>query len=425
MSELPYLILFLLVVAFILRIDFIFYIVYVCVGVYVWSLWQTPRALTQLRLSRHFAGHAFLGERVSVTLRLHNEQWLLLPWLQFSESIPPELRAGDKADHALSLRPRQTAEFTYFVQASRRGFYRLGPLQLTAGDLFGFAERHARLAAGYLTVYPPITRLARLGLPSRLPFGTLASRQRLFEDPARPQGVRDYRSGDSLRQIHWKASGHVDRLVVKTFQPAISLETTILLNLDLSDYGERGRYDVAEWAIEVAASLATHLTDQRQAVGLISNGADPLRQIESNGARAQFDESSGRLTLAPGSAGSANGAAAAHMPSAVPPRGGRPHLMKVLEVLARVEPAPTLPFATWAPTACLHLSWGVTILAITPVGDLATCQMLHRLVRAGFNPVLIVVAPVADFGQVRDRARRLGFHAYQVAQRKALKGWQS
>lgn len=424
MSELPYLILFLLVVAFILRIDFIFYIVYVCVAVYVWSLWQTPRALTRLRISRHFAGHAFLGERVKVTVRLQNEQWLPLPWLQFSESIPPELRAGDKADYALSLGRRQTAEFAYLVQASRRGFYRLGPLQLTAGDMFGFAERHARLAAGYLTVYPPITRLTQLGLPSRLPFGTLASRQRLFEDPARPQGIRDYRSGDSLRQIHWKASSHVDRLVVKTFQPAISLETTILLNLDLGDYGERGRYDVAEWAIEVAASLAAHLTDQRQAVGLITNGADPLRQIESDGGSALFDESSGRLTLAlNGTEEAVRGAATTHMPSAVPPRAGRPHLMKVLEILARVEPAHTAPFVRWAPTACLHLSWGVTVLAITPAGDLATCQMLHRLVRAGFNPVLIVVAPVANFGQVRDRARRLGFGAYLVANRKALNVW--
>jgi uncharacterized protein (DUF58 family) len=423
MSELPYLILFLLVVAFILRIDFIFYIVYVCVGVYVWSLWQTPRALTQLRISRHSDSHAFVGERVSVRLRLHNEQWLPLPWLQFSESIPPELRAGDKADHALSLGPRRTAEFTYFVQAGRRGFYRLGPLQLTAGDLFGFAERHARLAAAYLTVYPPITQLTQLGLPSRLPFGTLASRQRLFEDPARPQGVRDYRSGDSLRQIHWKASGHVDRLVVKTFEPAISLETAVLLNLDLGDYGERGRYDLGEWAIEVAASLAAHLTDRRQAVGLITNGADPLRQSDGDG--AQFEESSGRLTLAAGRAAAAGGPTGAQIPSAVPPRAGRAHLMKVLELLARVEPAPTLPFVAWAPTACLHLSWGVTILAVTPLGDLPTCQMLHRLVRAGFNPVLVVVAPTANFGQVRDRARRLGFHAYQAANRKALKVWQS
>jgi hypothetical protein len=44
-------------------------------------------------------------------------------------------------------------------------------------------------------------------------------------------------------------------------------------------------------------------------------------------------------------------------------------------------------------------------------------------VRAGYNPVLIVVQASPDFGQVRERARRLGFAAYQVARPQELDGW--
>jgi uncharacterized protein (DUF58 family) len=426
MSQLVYLIIFLLVVAFFLRIDFIFYIVYVCLGIYVWSVWQAPRALSQLRITRDFAGRAFRGERVPVRLTIQNKQRLPLPWLQLAESIPPELQSGEHVDRALSLRGHETATVTYHVRATRRGYYRLGPLQLTSGDLFGFSERHARLPASFLTVYPRIIPLAELGLPSRLPFGTLASHQRLFEDPARPQGVREYRSGDSLRQINWKVSAHNNNLLVKTFQPAISLETAVLLNLNSHDYSQRQRYETAEWAIEVAASLAAHLAEQRQAVGLISNGADPLRQIEGHGAKGVFDEVSGRLLLAPSGNKAAGeekvgvGRAAAYVPPPIPPRSGHAHLMKLLELLARLETADTLPYVRWAPAACLSLSWGVTVLAITPVADLATCQMLHRLVRAGLNPVLIVVQATADMGQLRQRARRLGFNAYQVARQREL-----
>ncbi len=69
----------------------------------------------------------------------------------------------------------------------------------------------------------------------------------------------------------------------------------------------------------------------------------------------------------------------------------------------------TVPFDQWVVTACLNLSWGVTILAITSRGDEATCHALHRLVRSGFNPILIVIEGDHNFGLVRERADVLAF----------------
>lgn len=421
MSELSVLILVLLLLALLLRVDFIFYIIYVIAGIYAWSLWLTPRAFRKLRVERAFNDHAFHGERVSVRVTLHNEGRLPLPWIQAVESVPPELSLGTTPRHALSLRGRQTRSFTYQVQATRRGYYRLGPLSVRAGDLFGWKEQRKQSEPGYLTVYPRIIPLTELGLPSRLPFGTIRSQQRLFEDPARPVGVRDYRSGDSMRLINWKVSAHHNNLVVRTLQPAISLETAILLNLNVDDYDRRTRYSAPEWAIEVAASIAAHLVDRKQAVGLMTNGTDPLIQQAGAGQSGlAFDEVTGRVVLEEDGDGAGQFPL---IPTPIPPQGGRAHLMKVLELLARIEAAETLPFSKWVPRACLHLSWGVTIPTITPQGDEATCQALHGLVRAGFNPVLIVVSPGRQFGQVRERARQLGFSAYQVLEKEDLETW--
>ena len=91
--------------------------------------------------------------------------------------------------------------------------------------------------------------------------------------------------------------------------------------------------------------------------------------------------------------------------------------------MARIEAEETVSFVEWASTACLHLNWGVTILAITANGSEEVCQSLHRLVRAGFNPILIAVEPVYDFGMVRERARRLGFTAYNVNTPHDLDRW--
>jgi uncharacterized protein (DUF58 family) len=425
MSDLPLLILALLFIAIFLRIDFIYYIAYVCTGVYVWSQWVTPFTLGKLRMERHFQKNAFLGERVPVELILENTSRLPLPWVQFVESVPIALRTSKPADQAVTFRPREKKVVYYEISAMRRGYYQVGPTLLTTGDLFGFSEKGSRLPPNYLTIYPRIVPLHRLGFSSRLPFGTLGSKQRLFEDPARPSGVRNFRSGDSLRHINWKVSARKESLLVKTFQPAISLETMILLNLNRGEYNEHNRYDGPEWSIVVAASLAAHLAHSRQSVGLATNGIDPLNgrlkaaRIEEMG--YDFDEESGRLVIGSDQE-KANGAPLFHLPT-VPPKNGREHLMKVLELLARIETDKLYQLQEWVPKACLNLNWGVTILTVTPQGDEKTCQVLHRLVRSGYNPILLITEPSGSFGTVQERARRLGFTAYQIAQERDLNQW--
>lgn len=413
--DITLLIIILLAIAFLLRIDFIFYIFYICIALYAWSRWYPGWALTQLNIRREYNSHAFWGETVPVTIRLQNKSRLPLPWVTVQESQAVELTATAQMSHVAALRGKETVDFGYEIRAWRRGYYRLGPMRLSSGDLFGLTkEKIDRYPADYLTVYPRLTPLNQLGLPSRLPFGTITSRQRLFEDPTRPAGVRNFRSGDSIRQINWKTSAHTRQLMVKTYQPAISLETAVLLNLHQDDYLHENRANRIEWAIEVAASLAAHLVDRRQAVGLLTNGIDPL----GSGETAVFDKESGRLV----SEESAN--QPTNQPIAIPPRPGRANLMKILERLARIEAGQTTPFTHWTPTACIHLSWGVTILAITARGDEAVCQTLHRLVRTGFNPILITIEPDANFGLVRERAQRLGFAAYNISRRSSLSQWQ-
>lgn len=423
MSDVTLLILTLIVLATMLRLDFIYYIVYVIAGIYAWSRWYPARAIRNIRFERKFTSHAFLGERIQVKLTFKNEGWLPIPWLQVAESVPPELSRLDSTSHALSLGRGEEVTFTYEIQPTRRGYYRLGPLHLRTGDLFGWSEQAGHSQPSYLTVYPRITPLTQLGFPSRLPFGTIASRQRLFEDPARPVGVREYRSGDSQRQINWKVSAHSNNLVVKTLQPAISLDTSIMLNLNLADYERKSRYTASEWAVEVAASLAAHLVERQQAVGLTVNGIDPLLQMQSQASsdNSGFDEVSGRL-LARRAESLANDLTAA-IPGPIAPRGGRAHLMKLLELLARVEAGPALSIEQWMPRASLNLSWGITVPVVTPRGDEQTCQVLHRLVRAGLNPVLVVIAPTAHFAQTRERARRLGFRAYYIPYKEDLNVW--
>lgn len=393
-TEIPALVIALFLFAVLLRLDFVYYVIYVVGAIWLLSRWATPYSMRHLKVTRDYTDHIFLGETAEVRLELTNDTWLPLPWLRLDETLPLELAPTQQLRRVLPLRPKERATMTYMLRGARRGYYPIGPLSLMAGDLFGFAQTLGRDEGQQaITVYPRIIPLTRLSLPSRLPFGTLSSTHRIFEDPARLRGVREYQAGDSLRRINWKASAHEDALLVKQFSPAISLETMLLLNLNGKEYNRQLSYGASEWAIVVAASLASYLEGARQAVGLAANGRDPLIAEE----------------------------APVRTPGAIPPRPGRPHLMKVLEVLARVELQETEePFAIWAQRAAVPLSWGTTVIAISPGGDEATCRGLHALVRAGLNVVLLVVEPYGQFGMIRERARRLGFMAHPVATEKDL-----
>ena len=417
MKYLPFLILLLLLFGIVLRIDFILYLVYVCVGIYVVARWVTPRVFDKLLVTRTFTPNAFLGETVPITLKFDNTSWLSLAWLQVQEIVPPRLRTRQTMNQTLSVKGKRSGTVTYKVLAQRRGYYQVGPLRLTSGDVFGLKRIRSEVSADYLTVYPRIIPLSQLRLPSRLPFGTVASRQRMYEDPARPTGVRQYRSGDSLRQINWKVSARYaqsaqSNLMVKTLESAISLETFVVLNLKHEEYDARDRDLVSEWSIEVATSVAAHLTNQRQAVGVATNAADPLA-----GENTVFDESSGRLL----SAATDGDSAEKTQQSIILPKTGRLHLMKVLGLLARVElHQAATPFASWLPHATLGLSWGTTILVVTPTVSAELSQALHRLARRGYNPILILTDKPRDIAAVRGRAKHLGYLAFEVLAEKDL-----
>ncbi len=295
--------------------------------------------------------------------------------------------------HALALGPKETVDLHYDLFGGQRGLYQVGPGRVTSGDLFGFVEVQGAVdERRTLVVYPRVIPMTAAPLTSRAPYGTIASRQPIFADPARVNGVRPYQPGDPVRTIDWKTSARSSGLQVKKTEPAVSLTTAIFLDLYTPAYSRHLRYLASEWAIVVAASLANYLIEQRQHVGLGSNGCDELTQTEC---------------------------------WAIPPKPGRGHLMKLLEWLARVQPLESRPLAEWLPQATVDLAWGTTVVAVTPTADEAISGALHRLRRAGLNPVLIAIEPHAQFQIVQERCRRLGIAAFQVADEVELRRWQA
>jgi len=382
----------LFLLAALFRVDFFFYLLYVLFGVFFLSQVWIDRTLRGVECKREYTDRAFLGERVLVKLRLRNKNILPAAWLKIHESLPIQLKSPNFYNHVLSLLPKEKVELSYDLDCRRRGYYPLGPLVISAGDLFGLHMRDTEvLLDDYLTVYPQIVPLSKLSLPAQTPFGSIPTKQHIFEDPARMMGVRDYQSGDSLRHIHWKTTATKGVLQVKRFEPAISIESQILLNLNRGEYSG-SRVDTAtELAIVVAASIANYLIEKRQTVGLCCNGLDML-------------DTELRMI-------------------ALPPRRGREQLMDILGVLARVKAAEQFPFVDVVRQANLHLTWGGTGIVITGHADDALFENMLPMKRSGFHVLLVLVDPQTPFASLQQRAKEVGIRAHMIWQESDLDVW--
>jgi uncharacterized protein (DUF58 family) len=382
----------LLLIAVFLRGDFALTLIYLVIGALVAGLWWSRRALGQVETRRQFSNHAFLGETVKIDLHVQNKGWLPVPWLELRETLPVALVGPNNFQSVIHLGPRADATFEYSVDARKRGYYPIGPLSVSTGDILGLND--SLVVQGQpeaLIVYPRIISFTSMEIPSQSPQGTLRHTLPLFEDPTRVFGKRGYTSGDSLRRIDWKSSAASGHLQVKLFEPSIALETFIVLNLNAEDYYYRSRVDSTELAIVIAASISNWIVEKKQMVGMMVNGHDPLT-ADGN-------------------------------PQSIPPHKGKRHLMRLLETLARADIAENSALVPLIQRQRYQLAWGTTLILITGTASDELLDELYQARRWGQNGVLILAGRNAPDEAIRRRAKTFGIPIYSIATESDLKIW--
>ena len=228
----------------------------------------------------------FPDEPVQVITQLENNKWLPVSWLRVQDESP-EAATWEQGLQGPSHRPRrklllqflsvgwfQRVTRRYQVRLPRRGLYDFGPVRLAASDAFGLVESEAEASeVTQLVVYPRLLDPPQLEQLWRQPGGEHRRRLSLLDDPTRLAGVRDYRSGDPWRRIHWPATARLGHLQVKRFEPAIRPGTAIFLNLRTHPNPWDGYH--AGWqeaSISLAASLYRAELEAGRPVGLFANG---------------------------------------------------------------------------------------------------------------------------------------------------------
>ncbi|MEM7128167.1 MAG: DUF58 domain-containing protein [Chloroflexota bacterium] len=315
---------------------------------------------------------AFRGEKVELRLEVRNGKWLPLTWLNIVDQFPAGLSITDKdlvtdpGTNRAELRtfwmpgPFQRLIRRFHIDCTERGFYRYGPAHLHSGDGFGFFGRRGVLShQDQLIVYPTIYSVAELRLPTRNPFGESRSRGRLYEDPLRTVGIREWQPADSLRRVHWKASARHQELLSRQYEPSEEQQLLLFLNVATLERHWHGHIpELQERVISVAGSLAALAVEERLPVGLIANGALP-----------SSDQS---LRLLPG-----------RSPA---------QLVRILELLAAVTPFATQPIEEMVLQEATRAPWGATLVIVTAIAHDDLLATILDLVTAGRRCVLFTLA---------------------------------
>jgi uncharacterized protein (DUF58 family) len=324
-------------------------------------------SLAGVRAERQLNGTRFFpGEPIACTLRLFNRKPLPLPWVQLESDLPAGLRLDEPAGRAASETIRRSASLLWYrgitwklrLTGARRGYHPLGPLKITSGDFLGLYSRARRTGSTeHVIVYPRIFPVDTRLVPSLYPMGEARADRRLFRDPTRAIGVREYVYGDELKSIHWKATARRGDLQVKLLDATTAFNVAIFLSVEsFRDNGVLAEVDF-ELGVSAAGSIAAALCERGSPVGLFVN-----TRLADTG-----------------------------QPAAIAPGAGRGRVTEVLEALAKVTGRSSGPAAAFLEGQKERLTAGTTLIFILGRLPDRFSEQMADLRAAGFRLLVLLV----------------------------------
>lgn len=182
----------------------------------------------------------------------------------------------------------------YSLRPPRRGIYRIGPLSVEYGDPFGLVTGRAALGGVQpLFVTPAVSSLGEGGPLVSAGEGAARLIQRHAAGNDDDLMTREYRSGDALRRVHWRASARHGELMVRQEEQRTYPEARLIVDTladgyvgtwSLGEDEDGGANAAFEWAVRMVASLGVHL---HRAGFLVEVSETARRQIGSLGDGSQ------------------------------------------------------------------------------------------------------------------------------------------
>ncbi|MEM7187452.1 MAG: DUF58 domain-containing protein [Bacteroidota bacterium] len=159
------------------------------------------------------------GDANPIELTVTN-RYLMPVWIKVIDELPVQWQRRDFKIQSW-LKPSQHKRLTYQVYPKERGEYHFGDLNVFVSSAIGLIIRRQRFSAdGMVPNYPSFLQLKKydfIAFSNRLKFFGLKKIRRIGHTMEFEQ-IKEYVSGDDVRNINWKATAKKNELMVNQFQ---------------------------------------------------------------------------------------------------------------------------------------------------------------------------------------------------------------
>lgn len=247
-------------------------------------------AMPKVRVSVSQPARVAIGDEVVFSIALHNDgdrdvlavrvagpflpwdgAWIDRTWTNVAPTIP---RVPARGSASTVCRARFTD----------RGEHHLDPFRASALAPFGLTQGPAARSAGLrFVVVPRAARVERLGVelgPRHQPGGVAQAVQ--TGESMDLRGVRPYRPGDPVRDLHARSWARIGRPVVREYQQEYFRRVAVVLDAELGDADPR-RFEAA---ISLAAGVVQRASREDALIDLLVVGRD-VHELSARGGSAQ------------------------------------------------------------------------------------------------------------------------------------------
>ena len=225
-------------------------------------------SFASVRISRRCPQRAFAYSPAKIALTLACSTWLPLRWLHVNDYFPPDICSPKQFFLPYC---RGNIALDYSGNCSHRGNFASGATTITLPDPLGlWLARRTLVHPDSILVLPQIEQLPWHSLRSNQSPYWIGSGNRVGASNEF-LGTREYRPGDSLRYLHWPASAHTGKLIVKEFHNYAIARITVAIDLDKRVL-QGIKPTTVDYAVKIAGSLAKYACDQMKEFRIMARG---------------------------------------------------------------------------------------------------------------------------------------------------------
>ena len=251
-------------------------------------IFEKPRAI----LRATHAARVEAGQTLRVEIEIEGRgQWTSGQSAVIPHRLPNEIEVVPQGGAPVPpLKNGEIARASFELLPEKRGIYALHGYRIETDFPFGLINaRRTFEDASRLTVTPQFEPLDRVDLPvgRRYQPGGMAFVQSRGE-AVEYIGNRDYREGDSVRDIDWRATARLSRPIVREYREEYFLRAAIVLDTHVPQLSEARCADF-ERAVSLGAACGDYLNRADYLVDILAAGAQ-LHHLQAGRGLLSLDQ---------------------------------------------------------------------------------------------------------------------------------------